>query len=256
MREVSDLEELRGLCRSNLLCEWAAQGFAERRSGAARAWATEDDGAVAVACPSLATKDRVVVCGSVAAAASLIGLVLEEVGPSFRPIGEPDLIGRLADMIELPAGNSLQPGSPFGWMDRRQPLDHTATDASWLGDDHFDEIKELLDLAHAAGDARPGDPDVDTWAGIRDDHGRLIATAALGWSAPTVGYVVGVAVDPDHRGQGLGERICRLVIDAAVTERGAVGLMVDEDNTAARRLYDKLGMDYHPVLASYVKSGI
>lgn len=256
MREVNDPDELRQLCRGSLLCEWAAQGFSPRRCGGARGWTTDDGSAVAVACPALATKDRITVCGSVAGATGLIGLVLEEVGPSYRSIGEPGLIRKLADMVELPDGNSLQVGSPFGWMDRRQPLDHAATDARWLGDDHLDEVADLLDRAHADSDARPGDPDVESWAGIRDDHGRLVAVAGLGWSAPTVGYLVGVAVDPDHRGQGLGEQVCRLVADAAITERGAVGLMVDEGNSAARRLYDRLGLSYHPVLASYVRSGL
>lgn len=256
MREVTDLEDLNRLTGDNLLCEWTAQGFADRPAGAARAWATDDGDAVAVACPGLATKDRIAICGSLAGATGLIGLVLEEVGTTFRPIGEPNLIRKLTDMIELPAGNSLQVTKSFGWMDRRQPLDHAATDAQWLGDDRIDEIDDLLDRAHADSDARPNDADIERWAGILDDHGRLIATAGLGWSAPTVGYLVGVAVDPDHQGRGLGERVCRLVADAAITERGAVGLMVDDDNTAARRVYEKLGLDYYPVLAAYVKSGL
>lgn len=256
MREVSDLEELGQLTGDNLLCEWTAQGFTARPAGAARAWATDDGRAVAVACPELATKDRIAICGSPAGATGLIGLVLEEVGPTFRPIGDRTLIRKITEMVELPDGNSLQVKAPFGWMDRRRPLDHAATDAHWLDDDQADEIADLLDRAHADSDARPGDAEVERWAGIRDDHGRLVATAGLGWSAPNVGYLVGVAVDPDHRGQGLGEQVCRLVADAAITERGAIGLMVDDDNTSARRLYEKLGLEYHPVLSSYVKTGL
>lgn len=255
MREVSDLEELHRLTGDNLLCEWTAQGFAERRGGVARAWTTDDGRATAVACPALATKDRIALCGSLAAATGLIGLVLEEVGPTFRPIGDRTLIRRMTEMIELPQGHSLEVKAPFGWMDRREPLDHAATEAHWLGDDRIDEIDDLLDRAHAHSDARPADPEIERWAGIVDDHDRLIATAGLGWSAPTVGYLVGVAVDPEHRGRGLGEQVCRLVADAAITERGAVGLMIDDDNPAARRLYEKLGLEYHPVLASHVKSG-
>lgn len=255
MREVSDLEDLNRLSGDNLLCEWTAQGFAERPGGVARAWATDDGRAIAVACPALATKDRIAVCGELAAATGLIGLVLEEVGPTFRPIGDPTLIRRMAEMIELPEGNSLEVKAPFGWMDRREPLEHAPSAAQWLSDDRIAEINDLLDRAHAQSDARPTDPEIERWAGILDDHGRLIATAGLGWSAPTVGYLVGVAVDPDHQGQGLGEQVCRLVADAAITERGAVGLMVDDDNPAARRVYEKLGLEYHPVLASYVKTG-
>jgi ribosomal protein S18 acetylase RimI-like enzyme len=254
VRDVSDLEELRSLTGGNLLCEWTTQGFVDRPAGRARAWATDDGDAVAVACPALATKDRIALCGSVAGAAGLIGLVIEEVGPSFRPIGDPSLIRKITDMVQLPDGNRLEIRAPFGWMHRRQPLDHSPSRASWLTDDQLDAVDDLLDRAHVDSDARPGDPGVERWAGIRDD-GRLIAVAGLGWSAPTVGYLVGVAVDPDHRGRGLGEQVCRLVADTAITERGAVGLMVDEDNDAARRLYARLGLDYQPVLASYVVTG-
>jgi ribosomal protein S18 acetylase RimI-like enzyme len=255
VRDVSDPEELRGLTGGNLMCEWTAQGFADRPAGRARAWATDDGDAVAVACPALATKDRIALCGSVAGAAGLIGLVIEEVGASFRPIGDPALIRRITEMVQLPEGNRLEIRAPFGWMDRREPLDHAPSRARWLADDQLDGLDDLLDRAHADSDARPGDPGVERWAGIRDDNDRLIADAGLGWSAPTVGYLVGVAVDPDHRGRGLGEQVCRLAADTAITERGAVGLMVDEDNTAARRLYARLGLDYRPVLASYVVTG-
>lgn len=253
MRSVTDLDELGRLTGGNLLCEWTAQGFAERPAGAAQAWATDDGDAVAVACPGLATKDRIAICGSPAAAIGLIGLVLEEVGLSFRPIGDPRLITKIIEMVELPQGYGLRLRAAFGWMDRRRPLDDRVSDAQWLGDGETDRIAELLDSAHADSDARPTDPDVERWAGIRDDHGRLLAVAGLGWSAPTVGYLVGVAVHPDHRGEGLGERVCRLVADTAITERGAVGLMVDENNPAARRVYEKLGLDYHSVLAAYAK---
>ncbi|GAB3912645.1 hypothetical protein GCM10011575_45590 [Microlunatus endophyticus] len=255
MRDVSDLEDLRDLTDGDLLCEWTAQGFAKRPGGTARAWTTDDGAAVAVACPRLATKDRVAVHGSVAAAAGLIGLVLDEVGDSFRPIGDPALIRKLTAMVELSNGSGLEIGTPFGWMDRRDPLDHTSSGARWLGAEHIPEIDELLDRAHADSDARPSDPDVESWAGVRDGQGRLVATAGLGWSAPTIGYLVGVAVDPGSRGRGLGEQVCRLVAGAAITERGAVGLMVDEDNSGARRLYAKLGLDYRPVLAAQVRSG-
>ncbi|QGN31839.1 GNAT family N-acetyltransferase [Microlunatus sp. Gsoil 973] len=254
MRDISDLEDLGGLTGGNLLCEWTAQGFVDRPAGRARAWATDDGDAVAVACPALATKDRIALCGSVAGAAGLIGLVIEEVGPTFRPIGDPTLIRKIADMVQLPDGHRLRIRAPFGWMDRREPLDHAPSRATWLSDDQLDDVAELLDRAHIDSDAQPGDPGVEGWAGIRDDHDRLVAVAGLGWSAPTVGYLVGVAVDPDHRGHGLGEQVCRLVADTAITERGAVGLMVDDDNAPARRLYAKLGLEYRPVLASYLPS--
>jgi ribosomal protein S18 acetylase RimI-like enzyme len=253
VREVTDLDELTELSAGDLLCQWTAQGLNPRGSGAARAWTTDDGKAVAVACPALATKDRIAVHGSMAAAAGLLGLVLAEVGPTFRPIGDRDLIRKLTEMVELPDGRSLAVVAPFGWMDRDRPLDDPATEASWLTADHAAEVDELLDRAFPHSDARPADPDVERWGGIRDERGRLVATAALGWSSPNVGYIVGVAVDPALRGQGLAERVCRLVAQDAITQRGAVGLMVDDDNPAAQHLYRRLGFAYHPVLASHVQ---
>lgn len=214
MRELSDLEEIDELAGDDLLCRWAAQ----RLNGDGRAWATDDGRAVAVAAPRLATRDRLVVHGSRAAATALVGLALAEVGPTFRPIGDRELIGAIAEMIELPGGRSLTTVADFGWMERTEPLADEVSAARWLSDSDADDIAALLDVAAARSDARPGDPDVDGWAGIRttgddrpgddhDDHGddrggdqgRLVAVAALAWSAPTVGYLCGVAVHPDVR---------------------------------------------------------
>ncbi|HEY8346420.1 MAG TPA: ribosomal protein S18-alanine N-acetyltransferase [Symbiobacteriaceae bacterium] len=55
-------------------------------------------------------------------------------------------------------------------------------------------------------------------------------------------HVTNIAVHPDHRGQGLGERIMRRLIELAA-ERGAerMTLEVRVSNTPARNLYEKLG---------------
>lgn len=252
VRELTDADELSELTDGDLLCALVAQGF----DGTGRAWATDDGNAVAVACPALAGRDRIAVHGSVAAAAGLIGLVLEEVGPSFRPIGDRDLIHKLAAMIELSEGRSLQTSSEFGWMERRDPLTDTTTAAHELHSSDESEIAELLAIAAPTSDAQPGDPDVDRWAGIRDDHGRLAAVAALAWSAPTVGYLCGVATHPDARGRGLARQVCTWVADDAITTRGAVGLMVDDDNAAATALYRSLGLSYRPISAAFVQDRI
>lgn len=249
MREITDDDELTELTGGDLLCSWTAQGFDADH----RAWATDDGHAVAVAGPALATRDRLAVHGSLAAATSLVGLALEEVGPTFRPIGDRELIRQLAGMIELSHGRSLSVGGSFGWMDRDTPLADDVSPAHWLDQDADDEITEFLATAAPRSEAKPGDAGVERWAGIRDEHDQLLAVAALGWSAPSVGYLCGVATRPDAHGNGLAEQVCRLVAGEAIRTHGAIGLMVDDDNAAAIAVYRRLGLTYRPLLAARVE---
>jgi ribosomal protein S18 acetylase RimI-like enzyme len=250
VREIGDIDELTELTGGDLLCRWVAQDF----DGGTRAWTTDDGAATVVARAGLATKDRMAVYGAGPAAVALVGLALMEVGPTFRPLGDDKLIAKLISMINLPDGRRLEKVADFGWMDRTESLgeEPSAGDAQWLTDEEQPEIAELLALAFPDSDARPGGPGVERWAGIRDESGRLAAVSALGWSAPTVGYLVGVAVRPELRGQGLGERVCRLAIGEAIRERGAVALMVDGDNEPAIKLYRRLGLSYRPLLAAHL----
>jgi hypothetical protein len=62
-------------------------------------------------------------------------------------------------------------------------------------------------------------PGVERWAGVRDGAGRLAAVAALAWSAPGVGLIAGVAVQPGARGQGLGRQVCGFVVAAALARQ-------------------------------------
>ena len=70
------------------------------------------------------------------------------------------------------------------------------------------------------------------WATYREDD---MQTATLG----------GVAIHPEHRGQGLGFGSCAVVI-AFLVERGysPIGVGTGRNNLPARRLYEKLGFKY------------
>jgi len=99
----------------------------------------------------------------------------------------------------------------------------------------------------------------------------VVARRRAGESATVVGWAVAllrrhrnrasarlysVAVDPDHRGQGLGARLVRAVL-AAVEQLGVhrCVLEVAEDNAAARRLYERLGFQYVRLLPDYYGPG-
>lgn len=65
-----------------------------------------------------------------------------------------------------------------------------------------------------------------------------------GWAAPA--RILSVAVHPDHQGRGIGRRLCELAL-GRLDRLGApqVRLEVRPDNTAALRLYERLG--FRPV---------
>ncbi|KIF75735.1 hypothetical protein QR77_21290 [Streptomyces sp. 150FB] len=248
------------------LFRWTAQGLPA--SGAARAWTSEDSRALAVAGRDLSRYDRLAVRGPADALVPLVREALAEVGPSYRPFGDRPAIAAL-----VAAGVSgLAWAGDFGWMDRTgggagdgvgdgmgdgmgDGAGGTEADgkAGWLSSPADDpEITELLRTAFPSSYAVPGAPGVERWAGTRDDTGRLTAVAALAWSATEVGFLAGIAVHPEARGQGLGRTVCRFVLAEALSRHGSAALMVDDDNGAAISLYRALGLRYRPVSAAAV----
>ncbi|WP_299397504.1 GNAT family N-acetyltransferase [uncultured Gelidibacter sp.] len=55
-------------------------------------------------------------------------------------------------------------------------------------------------------------------------------------------YIDSFGVNPNHQGKGIGAKMLQYVIETYVHQHGhSVGLLVDEDNPNAERLYLKLG---------------
>lgn len=242
MIQIADHRELVVRCGADTLCRWAAQGL----DGRCRAWRSGDGRAVAIAGPGLAARDRLAVRGAHAAAVTLVGEVLDLIGPGYRPLGERGLIGALTDGIP-----ALARVATFGWMDCWRPAALPPPDgAEWLPDAALPEVAALLQESFADSLARPGVAGVERWAGVRDASGRLVATGALAWSAPDVALLAGIAVRPEGRGQGLGRRIGSFVLAEALRTHDAAALMVEDWNHTARRLYRDLGMRYRAVAAA------
>ena len=279
MIEISDHAELAERCHGDLLCLWAAQGLVAKRPGGtslaaqrlgreqpggtqpggtqpglrSRAWRNEDGSAIAVAGAALSTRNRIAVQGRPEAAVPLVRGVLDVVGSTFRPLGDPDLIAAVVAGIP-----DLTQVAAFGWMDshgpetapERQRADAGA--ARWLTEAELPDVIALMSVSFPDSDAQPGGLGVQQWAGVRDVHGRLAAVTALAWSAPDVGYLAGVAVHPDARGRGYGAAVCGFVLAQALARYGAAALMVEEDNEPAIRLYRGLGMSYRTLTAAAV----
>ncbi|WP_329498546.1 GNAT family N-acetyltransferase [Kitasatospora herbaricolor] len=247
MRELTTVTDLREAAEDDTLLLWAAQGFPP----GTRAWT--HDGAVAVAAPRLSCRDRLAVRGPAPAVTRLVRHAFAEAGPALRPVGDTPLLRQL-----ITAAPGLALVDTFGWMEiSGDRLDTSATaTAHWLAPHELAEAGALVEDAHPTSYARPDSPSAGharahRWAGVRDTTGRLTALAADAWSAPEAGFLAGVAAHPVHgRGRGHAEAACRLVLDALLRRSGRAALMVDGGNTAAVRLYRRLGMRWRDVSAA------
>ncbi len=239
---VHELTDAAEAAADDPLIAWAAQGDSHR----VRAFRYRD--AIAVASPDLSCRDRLAVAGDVDDLGTLVPQVLEEVGPTYRPIGA---VATVTGMVSRVPRLALV--DRFGWMDTTRPTGATRrAGVAWLEGSDARGVASLLDAAFPSSYARPGVRGVRRWAGRRDCAGRLAAVAADAWSAPTVGFVAGVAAHPTARGRGHGAATCAFLIDALVAEYGRAGLLVDGWNWAAIRLYRRLGLRWRPLAAARV----
>ncbi|MFI6317244.1 GNAT family N-acetyltransferase [Nonomuraea sp. NPDC050556] len=237
IRALAGLEELRAACGDDELLMWVAQDL----RGGARAWAGGD--AVVVAAPQVARHDRVAVFGGTASAARLAGHALAELGPSYRIQGEPGLVGEVAGKL------SLRVAARFSMMTLTTPVPAASEGVGWLPAQQEAEVGELLAEHAPHSYAVPGMGGVRRWAGLRV-RGRLAAVAAEAWSAPSVGVLAGVATSDAFRGQGLAGRVCGWVSEQLLQAYGRVALVVDDDNVAALRVYERLGYRRRPILTA------
>ncbi|HUQ54904.1 GNAT family N-acetyltransferase [Lentzea sp.] len=213
------------------LVRWAAQAL----SAGGAAW--EHNGAVAVHAPHLTRRRRLVLSGPPEGVASL--LAAHGRGVELRPLMERPLALQVTELMPSPWVED----KPFGWMDRSGTLD-LPPEACWLRTP--DGVDPLLRAANPDSWAWPGEKGVRRWAGVHED-GALVATAAEAWSSADVGFMMGVAVHPDHTGRGLGHRVCQFVTSSLLSLYGTCALFVENYNTAAIALYRKLGYAYRDI---------
>jgi GNAT superfamily N-acetyltransferase len=240
MKEIFSVADVRRACANDRLTVWAAQGV---RPGV-RAWAHGD--AVAVACPHLVGRHRLAVHGPGPEAIEIVAAVGDDLGADYRLLGDPDVIRVVAGGL---GGYELSPA--FGWMETSGPvLEAPFPDGhrvDWISS--AAEADQLLAVAYPGAFARAGVPGVHRWAGARDRAGALVATGAVAWSAPTVGFIAGVATLPTARDTGYGTAVCRFLAEALLARHGTVALMADEWNLPAVRLYRRLGFAWRTIIS-------
>jgi GNAT superfamily N-acetyltransferase len=237
-RELQSIRDVRSAANGDALLLWAAADLMHGR----RVFSLGE--ATAVAAPTLSCCDRLAVTGPADDAAALVRAVLPQVGPTFRPIGDEDLIRSLVSCVP-----QLEFVDAFGWMQTKVSTGRCGGATGLTASDQA-EIAKLLDEAFPESYARPGRPGARRWAGARDVSGTLLACAADAWSAPHVGFLAGVSTAEQARGRGMGTAVCSLVLDGLVADHGVAALIVDSWNTAAIRLYRSLGLSWRSLAAA------
>jgi hypothetical protein len=234
MQQLTSLADVVAASGADPQCIWAAQGL----KNGGRAF--EHGGGVAVACPALAGRDRVVVRGPAAAATRLVRTVIDELGPQCMIAGDPALMTGVAERLTW-----LEAGRRVGWMDGTRLSGHKPErPARWLARREWQDAEDVLSVATPHAHTRPWVPGVRRWAGISGPDGRLTCTAADAWSTPGVGFLAGVAVLPEAlRTSQLGD-VCAFVLSALLAAHGRAALMVAERDTAKIGLYTRLGMSF------------
>lgn len=235
----------------------AVRGVGRGRRGPA--WRTADGRTVAFS--GIDAEDRVrlvVVLGEPEDAAALAREVSGEVPRGVR--------------LTVPRGTPLPLADSSHWNFRaayHAPPPQPAEDAvAWRADD--EAIAGLLRLVSPGPSAWPGDESVRRWAAIHESDRRtrdhappgasrahgLLACLADTTTRPGAGHLSAIAVHPDARGHGLGASITAWAMRRLFTEGcDVVTLGVYADNTAAIRMYDRLGFTVDRPLTSGVLAG-
>jgi ribosomal protein S18 acetylase RimI-like enzyme len=182
-------------------------------------------------------QDRLAVKGDGADVAVLVRRILEEIGPSYRVLGEAALIDAL--VRQLP---NLAPVHNFFWMEATSPSGAAAAGVRWLNAREEKEVTWLFDRFFPDSHAQPGRAgmvvgEVDSSIGAKP-----LAVAADAWSVAGCGFMGGVVTHPAARGRGLARAVCGFVMDALVNQHGRAALMVLTGNAPAIATYERLGM--------------
>jgi ribosomal protein S18 acetylase RimI-like enzyme len=169
--------------------------------------------------------------------------------------GEPAALRRLlnaegADGVNLPtdlaerlAGFRPQTGWTWHTVDAPLSLRPREAEVHWLERSDESEITALLQVAFPDAEAKPGDPRIARWCGVRASAPPgLVAVAAALWVGPSAGLLSSLAVHSTHRREGLGATVTAWFV-RRVLQQGAevVGLGAYATNTHARALYAHLG---------------
>jgi ribosomal protein S18 acetylase RimI-like enzyme len=143
------------------------------------------------------------------------------------------------DLAALGATVSAYEDWDFLWTTATPPAQPDEERVVRLTEADHPALTALIEESFPTSTARPGDPRVVDWYGIRDGD-RLIACGA-DRTRGEVGYLAGLTVSPGHRGRGLGAALTAGMTRALAARYDVVALGVYPSNVGAVRLYRRLG---------------
>lgn len=114
-----------------------------------------------------------------------------------------------------------------------------ALDAFRLGPQHAAQAFELA-MTTRPGPFGPRTIELGEYFGYFEGE-KLVAMAGERMHAGTLREISGVCTDPDHQGRGFASRLMLKLVRREMIRDERPFLHVMHDNTAARRLYEKLG---------------
>lgn len=221
-----------------------------RRDAPLRAWAVGDAVAFVRARPQGRRQLTVLGAPSDAAAAvhTLLPLNVTEAeghGKGRRVTTAHGITVPRGTLALLDQSIRVGPGDDWDWMwvdrERLSPVEQNER-VRQLDAHEERDVSGLLAVASPRHSSDPGDPDVVSWFGVRDEAGQLVACAAHTQSVDGVPHLASIATHPSVRGHGLGSADTGTTT-AQLLAGGApvVTLGMYADNDTARRMYDRLG---------------
>ncbi|WP_298886547.1 GNAT family N-acetyltransferase [uncultured Serinicoccus sp.] len=138
----------------------------------------------------------------------------------------------------------LGDGGDWDWMwTTSQP----AVDARERDVIPLDDRRDAAELEHFTREHNPrvwteiGTGRVHHWVGVRGPDGGLVAVGGAEREATGVPHLAGIVTAAPHRGAGLATVVSAALTRWALAGHGACTLGMFSDNTAARRVYARLG---------------
>lgn len=143
----------------------------------------------------------------------------------------------VADRLEL------GPGGDWHWMWTAEapPVQPGEDKIIELGRADHPELTALITEHNPGSDGVPGRAPGQTWLGLRDRVGALIACGVIEDNVAGRPLLSGITVDGAHRGGGLGRVITAALTRLAVRRQGVCTLGVYAANAVAINLYQRLG---------------
>lgn len=145
--------------------------------------------------------------------------------------------------LRLPAGWKSAGIGEWDFMWAEQLAERAPDQLDFTELDDTADAEELAAFGQAHNAAFEGFPGIGyalLWLGIRE-RGDLVAIGALHALATGVPHLAGIVSHTDRRGQGLGRAMVTELTRRAIAVAGVSTLGVTHTNTAALRLYERLG---------------